>query len=165
MCQLGSLFEYATCALSLFSFGNKTVPTTDLGTFENPAARSRVRFRYWVPDGGVDPAVVAEDVASAGSVGAGGFEFLPFFEYGGQLGLGVFPQTIDWCTHNFGSVSFRNLFKTALEAHRDNGLVMDFALGPNQGQGVPANKDDEGLHWDLVRTNPSRPWPLTLLKI
>jgi hypothetical protein len=26
---------------------------------------------------------------------------------------------------------------------------MDFAMGPNQGQGVPANEDDEGLMWDL----------------
>lgn len=27
---------------------------------------------------------------------------------------------------------------------------MDFALGPNQGQGVPAEYNDEGLQWDLV---------------
>jgi hypothetical protein len=27
---------------------------------------------------------------------------------------------------------------------------MDVALGPNQGQGVPARPDDEGLQWDLV---------------
>lgn len=26
---------------------------------------------------------------------------------------------------------------------------MDFALGPNQGQGVPAHSDDDGLMWDL----------------
>jgi hypothetical protein len=30
-------------------------------------------------------------------------------------------------------------------------LFMDFALGPNQGQGVPAPSDDRGLQWDLVR--------------
>jgi hypothetical protein len=28
---------------------------------------------------------------------------------------------------------------------------MDFALGPNQGQGVPAEPDNEGLQWDMVR--------------
>ncbi|KAL7956296.1 hypothetical protein V8C34DRAFT_326292 [Trichoderma compactum] len=27
---------------------------------------------------------------------------------------------------------------------------MDFALGPNQGQGVPAEPDDQGLQWDLI---------------
>jgi hypothetical protein len=27
---------------------------------------------------------------------------------------------------------------------------MDFALGANQGQGVPAETTDPGLHWDLV---------------
>ncbi len=26
---------------------------------------------------------------------------------------------------------------------------MDFAMGPNQGQGVPAKADDDGLMWDL----------------
>jgi hypothetical protein len=27
---------------------------------------------------------------------------------------------------------------------------MDFAIGPNQGQGVPAEPDNEGLQWDMV---------------
>jgi hypothetical protein len=27
---------------------------------------------------------------------------------------------------------------------------MDFAIGPNQGQGVPAEPDNEGLQWDIV---------------
>jgi hypothetical protein len=43
------------------------------------------------------------------------------------------------------------MFLAALEAHKEAGLVMDFPLGPNQGQGVPADPSDEGLQWDLVR--------------
>ncbi|KAH8886246.1 hypothetical protein GQ53DRAFT_750777 [Thozetella sp. PMI_491] len=27
---------------------------------------------------------------------------------------------------------------------------MDFAMGPNQGQGVPTRADDEGLQLDLI---------------
>lgn len=34
---------------------------------------------------------------------------------------------------------------------------MDFALGPNQGQGVPAIEDTDGLAWDLFSYNVSVP--------
>lgn len=34
---------------------------------------------------------------------------------------------------------------------------MDFAMGPNQGQGVPAPEDSDGLSWDLVSFNISVP--------
>ncbi|KAH8729876.1 hypothetical protein BGZ61DRAFT_569735 [Ilyonectria robusta] len=118
------------------------------GTFSRPASRVRPRFRYWLPDASVDAEVVAKDVASAASIGAGGIEFLPFFEYGGDIGR--MPTGADWSTYNFGTPAFVKLFERVLEAHDRDGLVMDFALGPNQGQGVPASPDDEGLQWDMV---------------
>lgn len=34
---------------------------------------------------------------------------------------------------------------------------MDFSLGPNQGAGVPAHPDDEGVMWDLFPYNVSIP--------
>lgn len=49
------------------------------------------------------------------------------------------------------------LFDTIIKAHRDNGLIMDFAMGPNQGQGVPAHEDDEGLMWDIRLFNQTVP--------
>ncbi len=42
-----------------------------------------------------------------------------------------------------------NLFKTFAQAIKDNGLIFDFAMGPSQGQGVPAPYDDDGKAWDL----------------
>jgi len=36
-------------------------------------------------------------------------------------------------------------------------LIADFALGPNQGQGVPAVEDTDGLSWDLFPYNISVP--------
>lgn len=116
--------------------------------FQNPPPNVRPRFRYWLPDFSVDTDVVRSDVAAAGSIGAGGVEFVPFFNYGGQLG--DMPTGADWSTYNFGTADFRRVFSAALESHYENGLVMDFALGPNQGQGVPADPGDEGLQWDLV---------------
>lgn len=120
----------------------------DHGNFTRPSARIRPRFRYWLPDSSVDLGTLAEDIKSVADVGAGGVEFLPFFSYGGTIGS--YPPGADWATYGFGTPHFHEVFRTALEAHEINGLVMDFALGPNQGQGVPAAVTDEGLQWDLV---------------
>lgn len=119
-----------------------------LGTFENPSVQTRPRFRYWLPDAGVDKEIVATNIKDNGILGAGGVEFLPFYNYGGET-TSKAPQA-DWVTNGFGTPAFRDVFRAALQAHKDAGLLMDFALGPNQGQGVPAEIDDEGLQWDLV---------------
>ncbi|KAF7589906.1 hypothetical protein BBP40_003524 [Aspergillus hancockii] len=115
----------------------------DYGTFQNPAARIRPRFRYWLPDASVDPAVIQKNIKDVGANGAGGVEFLPYYDYGEAV------PGADWATYGFGTPAFVSIFKAALQAHKDAGLVMDFPLGPNQGQGVPASPDDEGLQWDL----------------
>lgn len=91
---------------------------------------------------------MSDDINGAAHVGAGGIELLPFFEYGGQLG--GMPAGTNWSTYNFGTAAFRNILSAALDAHETNGLKIDIPLGPNQGQGVPAHPDDEGLQWDLV---------------
>ncbi|KAI0975182.1 hypothetical protein F4678DRAFT_469821 [Xylaria arbuscula] len=118
------------------------------GSFADPASIVRPRFRYVLPDASVDPEIVVADIAGAASIGAGGIEFLPFYEYGGSLG--PMPVGANWSTYNFGTPPFRNLLSAALTAHEQLGLVMDFALGPNQGQGVPAEVDNPGLQWDLL---------------
>ncbi|KAM0321554.1 hypothetical protein ACHAQA_010044 [Verticillium albo-atrum] len=125
------------------------------GTFLNPDARSRPRFRYWLPDASVDGAVLAADIKSAGEIGAGGIEFLPFFNYGGDHGPE--PVGADWSTYAFGSPAYRDLLVDALTAHKDSGMFMDIAIGPNQGQGVPAEPTDEGLQWDLIPYTASVP--------
>lgn len=146
-----------TLILSLLSVGGSVAfsASTDhdnrpggRDTFENPPSRSRPRFRYWLPDASVDGAIVAGDIKAAGAIGAGGVEFLPFFNYGGDHGPQ--PEGADWSTFAFGSPAYRDLLVDALRAHEESGLFMDIAIGPNQGQGVPANPDDEGLQWDLV---------------
>ncbi|KAE8392565.1 hypothetical protein BDV23DRAFT_181495 [Aspergillus alliaceus] len=114
----------------------------DPGTFQSPSAVIRPRFRYWLPDPSVDERVVRDDIKSAADVGAGGVEYLPWYNAGGFLGPAP-PKG--------------RLKQAALEAHRDAGMVMDFAIGPNQGQGVPAAPTDEGLQWDLIPF--SRPVP------
>lgn len=118
------------------------------GTFENPAVAVRPKFRYWLPDASVDARVVQADIRAAGNIGAGGVEFLPFYNYGGELPMG--EPGPDWATFGFGTEAFYDIFVAALKVHQQQGLTMDFVQGPNQGQGVPATVDDDGLQWDLV---------------
>jgi hypothetical protein len=127
---------------------DQTNAPVNRGSFQDPAARLRPRFRYWLPDASVDADIVQENIKSAGAIGAGGVEFLPFYNYGG--GIDGKPVDANWSKYGFGTESYNKLFLAALKAHKEAGLAMDFAMGPNQGQGVPANPDDEGLMWDLV---------------
>ncbi|KAL0777299.1 hypothetical protein CaCOL14_006817 [Colletotrichum acutatum] len=116
--------------------------------FLHPPSRERPKFRYWLPDASVDAGTVEADIKAAGDIGAGGVEFLPFYNYGGELGPA--PIGVNWSTYGFGTPAHLSLFTSALKAHKHAGLVMDFSLGPNQGQGIPAHPEDEGLQWDLV---------------
>lgn len=47
--------------------------------------------------------------------------------------------------------------RVAFQANKNHELQMDFALGPNQGSGVPAEPDSEGLMLDFVPFNISIP--------
>ncbi|CAI7604745.1 unnamed protein product [Penicillium pancosmium] len=126
---------------------DQTSATVDRGSFQNPSARLRPRFRYWLPDSGVNAEIVQQNIKAAGALGAGGVEFLSFYNYGGQLAPA--PAGSNWSRDGFGTEAFHSMFLAALHAHKEAGLVMDFPLGPNQGQGVPADPSDEGLQWDL----------------
>ncbi|CZR63542.1 uncharacterized protein PAC_13439 [Phialocephala subalpina] len=115
--------------------------------FENPSAQYRPKFRYWLPDASVPSGVLRQDIASIASVGGGGLEFLPFYLYGDVVGAATPPT--DWNTYGFGTPAFRDLFQVALEAAKDNKLLFDFAVGANQGQGVPSAPGTPGLAMEL----------------
>lgn len=63
----------------------------------------------------------------------------------------VEPPT-DWSIYGFGDTAFNELFKETLQAIKDqgNGFNIDFALGPNQGAGVPSEPGTEGLSYEIV---------------
>ncbi|KAH7245011.1 hypothetical protein BKA59DRAFT_526423 [Fusarium tricinctum] len=127
------------------------------GTFQNPSVHVRPRFRYWTPDASADPDYLRSDVSTAGAIGAGGFELLGYYLYGGTPeGTGNFSP-VDWSIYGWGTPAWREQLNVVAQAHRDNGLIMDFAMGPNQGQGVPAEPGIDGLAWDLYPYNISIP--------
>jgi hypothetical protein len=122
----------------------------DYGTFENPAVHVRPRFRYVVPDASVDTDGVAADIGRVGDVGSGGIELLGYpSASGGTL--------IDNTKYAWGGKAWQQLLKVSLRTTKSLGLLMDVAIGPFQGAGVPAKPDDEGVQWDLAAYNVSVP--------
>ncbi|KAI7909971.1 hypothetical protein M9X92_011356 [Pyricularia oryzae] len=113
--------------------------------FHDPPAEHRPKFRYWLPDADVDHAALTDDVRQLKQVGAGGLEFVPFYNYG----FGG-PHLNQSDVYGFGKPAFVDVFRTALEAAKANGLIMDFGLGASQGQGVPAEPLTPGLAMQLV---------------
>lgn len=77
----------------------------DSGTFQNPSVHVRPKFRYWIPDASVDPAIVAKDVQAAGIVGAAGVECLGYYLYGGPPSNGGRGSAapVSWATYGFGT--------------------------------------------------------------
>ncbi|RAK97746.1 uncharacterized protein BO80DRAFT_185483 [Aspergillus ibericus CBS 121593] len=130
----------------------------DYGTFQNPSPNVRPRFRYWVNDASMNLSVVAEDVKAIGKAGAGGLELVGYYLYGDSSNFGgqlASPLQSDWTVFGFGSPAWKNLVDTVLTAAKENDLVVDLAIGPNQGAGVPAPYNDDGLLWDLSGFNSS----------
>ncbi|KAF7514853.1 hypothetical protein G7054_g14949 [Neopestalotiopsis clavispora] len=115
--------------------------------FESPPPLYRPKFRYWLPDASISLPSVIGDVDHIASVGAGGLEFLPFYNYG----LG--PALTDWSIYGFGTEAFKNVFLSALNTSAFHQLNFDFALGANQGAGVPSQVETQGLAKELVYGN------------
>ncbi|KAJ4413671.1 hypothetical protein N0V82_008400 [Gnomoniopsis sp. IMI 355080] len=127
----------------------------DYGTFQNPSANVRPRFRYWVNDASHNLSYVAEDVKALARAGAGGLELLGYYLYGdsGYYTTLTAPIETDWTIYGFGSEPWNNLQDTVLSTAKEESLLVDLALGPNQGAGVPAPYNDDGLLWDVAGFN------------
>lgn len=72
----------------------------DAGTFANPSANVRPRFRYWIPDASVNISRVVQDIAGAAAAGAGGVEVLGYYLYGGNPGDFA---PVDWSVYGWGT--------------------------------------------------------------
>ncbi|GLB02333.1 hypothetical protein AtubIFM57258_003678 [Aspergillus tubingensis] len=148
----------ALIAQAVWSVGtnDQVEPDFDYGSFQNPSSNVRPRFRYWVNDASVNLSVVAEDVKVMGEAGAGGLELLGYYLYGDSPnngGLWQCPLQSDWTTFGFGSPAWKDLVDTVLTTAKEYDLLVDLAIGPNQGAGVPSPYNDDGLLWDLAGFN------------
>ncbi|KAF3763073.1 hypothetical protein M406DRAFT_292702 [Cryphonectria parasitica EP155] len=145
----------------------QTTGTNDLvdsdieyGTFQNPSSNVRPRFRYWANDASHNLSRVSEDVRSLARAGAGGLELLGYYLYGdnGVYGGGSdAPLQSDWTIYGFGSSAWKNLLDTVLGTAKDEEILVDLAIGPNQGAGVPAPYGHDGVLWDFASFNVTVP--------
>ncbi|KKY16236.1 putative secreted protein [Diplodia seriata] len=119
-------------------------PHPAAASFAEPEVQYRPKFRYWLPDASIPPATLTTDIRTIASAGAGGLELLPYYQYGLPESARGIPPPTDWTIYGYGTPAFRDIFSTALRAVADEELVMDFALGANQGAGVPTQNISAG---------------------
>ena len=78
--------------------------------------------------------------------GFGGFELISYQLYGDPT-PGIYGQeVVDWGQYGFGSAAWKNMIGVFASAAAENGLNMDFALGPNQGAGGPVQDQTRIFH-------------------
>ncbi|KAH0429215.1 hypothetical protein CcaCcLH18_08567 [Colletotrichum camelliae] len=70
-----------------------------LDDFASPPNIYRPKFRYWLPDAEVDIEAVTRDVAEIASVGAGGLEYLPYYQF--------HSPSANWSTYGYGTNASR----------------------------------------------------------
>ncbi|KAK5096104.1 hypothetical protein LTS08_007710 [Lithohypha guttulata] len=147
-----SLFACTAVALPFNHTDDRVEANINAGTFERPSPNVRPRYRYWLPDASVNTSFLVDDIVQLAARGAGGIEFLNYYDYGGVIATG--PAT-DWNIYGYGTPAYRDVLKAALQVHKDLGLVMDFSMGPQSGQGVPAEPYEPGLAYNLNYFNVS----------
>lgn len=59
------------------------------------------------------------------------------------------PPT-SWTEYGFGTPAFSDILKSSLQAANDSKVLIDFALGASEGQGVPLPPGTPGLAVELV---------------
>lgn len=95
------------CTLATqLGINDQVQPNIDYGTFQNPAAFVRPRFRYWVNDASVDLKIMAEDIKAIGKAGGGGIQLLGYYLYGDSSNFGgqlLAPLQSDWTIYGFGT--------------------------------------------------------------
>lgn len=137
----------AQCGPRLHCSSSRVSPQVQIlvNNQSNPRKHRHFTHIHRLPDADVDHDVLKTDIQELQKLGAGGLEFLPFYNYG--FG-GVNDSKME--TYAFGKPAFRDVLQIALEATKANGLSMDVALGASQGQGVPSKPLTPGLAVQLV---------------
>lgn len=132
----------------LLLLGAKTAASNHvLGEFRSPAPNFKPKFRYWLPDASADVDWVVKDIDAIADVGAGGLEWLPYYQLRGEL-------SSDWAEFGYGTEAFLKLNRAAFQAAANRDLIFDFSVGANQGQGVPSEPEGHGLAVHLVCSHP-----------
>lgn len=105
--------------------------------FARPAKAVRPKFRWWWPDGLVDPAEIAREVDQMADAGFGGAEIAAVHHSVTDTSV------LDTAHHGWGSAPWRDGVKAALRQAARRGLTVDLTLGPSWPVAVPGVAPDD----------------------
>ncbi|GAB3973576.1 hypothetical protein GCM10029978_053210 [Actinoallomurus acanthiterrae] len=111
-------------------------PTLTAGTFQNPPASVRPKYRWWVPLAHTDDDELRAEVEQIAASGAGGVEVSPFGVPGTGNQQPEFLRTYGWGT----ALWTRKLQVIIAEANK-YGLTVDQNMGPHYPPTVPTVTD------------------------
>ncbi|MFJ3895815.1 glycosyl hydrolase [Streptomyces sp. NPDC090083] len=105
--------------------------------FARPTTSVRPRFRWWWPDGLVDPVEIAREVDQMADAGFGGAEIAAVHHSITDTSV------LDTARHGWGSPAWRAGVTAALRQAARRGLTIDLTLGPSWPVAVPGVTPDD----------------------
>ncbi|MEU8122318.1 glycosyl hydrolase [Spirillospora sp. NPDC049024] len=112
------------------------VPALTRGTFADPPASVRPKYRWWQPLAHTDDAELAAELEQIRKAGGGGAEVAPFSVEGAGNNSPEFLKTYGW-----GTPLWARKTRTMLAAAQEKGLGLDFTIGPRWPATVPTVND------------------------
>ncbi|MFF6955074.1 glycosyl hydrolase [Streptomyces sp. NPDC008317] len=104
--------------------------------FSAPPAPVRPKFRWWWPDGLVEPAEIRREIDQIADAGFGGVEIAAVHHSVDD------PAVLDTAHHGWGSASWVAGMEAALEQADRRGLTVDLTAGPAWPTAVPTITPD-----------------------
>ncbi|WP_346186138.1 glycosyl hydrolase [Streptomyces osmaniensis] len=133
----------ATPAAAALPAGGGHGPAADW--FADPSRSVRPRFRWWWPDGLVDPDEIAREVDQIADAGFGGVEIAAVHHSIKD------KSVLDTAHHGWGSRPWLDRVEAALQRAARRGLTVDLTLGPSWPVAVPGvTPDDESAAQELA---------------
>ncbi|CAL9655527.1 hypothetical protein SUDANB145_06760 [Streptomyces sp. enrichment culture] len=113
--------------------------------FAEPPRSVRPKFRWWWPDGLVDPDEIAREIDQIADAGFGGVEIAAVHHSVTD------KSVLDTAHHGWGSRPWRDGVEAALRRAVRRGLTVDLTLGPSWPTAVPGvTPDDEAAVHELA---------------
>ncbi|MFF3504629.1 glycosyl hydrolase [Streptomyces sp. NPDC003247] len=113
--------------------------------FARPPASVRPKFRWWWPDGLVDPDEIAREIDQIADAGFGGMEIAAVHHSIKD------KSVLDTEHHGWGSRPWREGVETALRRAARRGVTIDLTLGPAWPAAVPGlGPDDDAAAQELA---------------
>ncbi|WP_033339171.1 glycosyl hydrolase [Catenuloplanes japonicus] len=117
-------------------WGAAPAQATQRNDFADPETRHRPYFRWWWPDGLVDPAEIRREVDQIAAAGFGGAEIAAVHHSIRD------KSVLDTAHHGWGSAAWTRGVEAALDQAATRGITIDLTIGPSWPAAVPTITPD-----------------------